>query len=709
MKLPIRLSAALLAASITHAATLPASEDTYGFRAKLTLAANKAATLPVDATHRAFLYFNLADLPPGATLRYARLRLYLPRVVRAGGGLSVHQVTGTWDESLASAEPTFTVAPFANLPAIGLRTKRFISVDVTATVQAWLAAPATNEGFAIAAIPGATAKLTASVSLGAKEGSGSGYPAELDVEIADDPIAPGAVGTTQLAPNLTLGGTTTGTFSGSLAGIATGFTGTLTGDVTGTQGTTVVSTVGGVTAAAVAAGATLANTAITPSGSFSLPATSGATVGVITQGGSPLIHTFGINNFFAGTGAGNFTMTGSSNTASGVGALQNNFTGSSDTAHGLNALFSNTIGNDNTAIGATALQNNTTGNNNSASGVNALAGNTTGDHNTANGANALRFNTTGSSNTASGVGALQNNMTGVNNVASGVNALQANTTGSSNTALGQSALFNNTTADNNTAIGHHSLFNNTTGFNNIASGLSALASNTTGNSNTAYGINSLQFSTTGDSNTGIGLNALQSNTTGTNNTAIGTSAGNALTSGSNNIDIGNVGVAGESGIIRIGTTGNQSKTFIAGIRGVTTGVANGVTVLIDGNGQLGTISSSRRYKEDIADMGDTSARIGALRPVTFRYKNPYADGGKPVQYGLIAEEVAEVFPELTVFNEDGQPETVKYQDITPLLLNEFLKERRRTKDVETALREENADLKKRLERLETLLPATTAK
>jgi formylglycine-generating enzyme len=199
MKLPLRLVTALLTASATHAATLPASEDTYGFRAKLNLVANRAATLPVDATHRAFVWFNLADLPPGATLRYARLRLYRPRVVRAGGGLSVHQVTGTWDESLASGEPAFTATPLANLPASVLGTKRFISVDVTATVQGWLAAPASNEGFAIAAIPGATAKLTASVSLGAKEGAGSGYPAELDVEIADDPIAPGAVGNAQIA------------------------------------------------------------------------------------------------------------------------------------------------------------------------------------------------------------------------------------------------------------------------------------------------------------------------------------------------------------------------------------------------------------------------------------------------------------------------------------------------------------------------------
>ncbi len=240
MKLRPFLAAALFAASLltAHAATLPAAEDSYGTRAKLTLAANKAATLPVDATHRAYVYFNLADLPPAATIRYARLRLYLPRVIRVGNGLSVHQITGSWDESLASAEPTFTAIPLASFTT-GLGTKRFISVDVSSTVQAWLTTPTSNEGFAIAAIPGATAALTASVSLGAKEGAGSGYLAELEVEIATDPVAAetigttqlatgavqtgnianGAVGSTQLTSGLTLGGTTSGTFSGNGAAL----------------------------------------------------------------------------------------------------------------------------------------------------------------------------------------------------------------------------------------------------------------------------------------------------------------------------------------------------------------------------------------------------------------------------------------------------------------------------------------------------------
>jgi uncharacterized Zn ribbon protein len=211
---------------------------------------------------------------------------------------------------------------------------------------------------------------------------------------------------------------------------------------------------------------------------------------------------------------------------------------------------------------------------------------------------------------------------------------------------------------------------------------------------------------TGISNTALGSGALYNNTTGSNNTAIGRDAGNQLTTGSNNIVIGSIGVAAESNTIRIGTSATQTRAFIAGIRTITTGVNNAVTVVIDSNGQLGTVSSSRRYKEDITDMGDASDRLQKLRPVTFRYKKPYDNGEKPVQFGLIAEEVAETFPELAVFNNEGQPETVKYQDLAPMLLNEVQKQQRHadTKDAELeAVKKDNADLRARLEKLEAAL------
>jgi hypothetical protein len=187
------------------------------------------------------------------------------------------------------------------------------------------------------------------------------------------------------------------------------------------------------------------------------------------------------------------------------------------------------------------------------------------------------------------------------------------------------------------------------------------------------GVYSLYSNTTGSGNIALGYGALQNNSTGNSNIGIGSDAGFYLTTGNGNIDIGNYGVAGESGAIRIGSAGSQFATYIAGISGVKTGLA-GSAVVVDANGQLGTISSSRRYKEDIQPMGDASARLLQLRPVSFRYKEPSADGTKPVQFGLIAEEVAEVFPELVVYNKAGQPESVAYHLLPGLLLNELQKE-----------------------------------
>jgi len=200
----------------TQAATLPVSEDSFAFRSKLTTAANKASNLSVDATHTGFIYFNLGDLPESASIRYARLRIYFPKTVRAGSGLAVHTVTGSWDESVASSEPAFSSPVIATFPPEDLQPKHFVSVDITATVQGWLTTPASNEGLAITAVPGLTSALTARVSVGAKEGSGSGYPAELEVEL--NPAA-GSIGSAQLATNLTLSGTTTGTFSGDGSGL----------------------------------------------------------------------------------------------------------------------------------------------------------------------------------------------------------------------------------------------------------------------------------------------------------------------------------------------------------------------------------------------------------------------------------------------------------------------------------------------------------
>jgi hypothetical protein len=257
----------------------------------------------------------------------------------------------------------------------------------------------------------------------------------------------------------------------------------------------------------------------------------------------------------------------------------------------------------------------------------------------------------------------------------GAYALRSNTTGGNNTANGFGALRDNTEGANNSGFGSQALMLNTTGNYNTALGVSALLSMTTGHYNVGVGVGAIQNNQSGSENVGVGNGTLLNNVTGSGNVALGYAAGTSTT-GDHNIVIGdwNYGVPNESYTIRIGT--HHSRTFIAGIRGITTANANAAAVVIDSNGQLGTISSSARYKEDIQDMGVASERLFQLRPVTFRYKEPYENGEKPLDYGLIAEEVAQVFPELVVYNDEGQPETVKYRLLSTMLLNELQKNRR---------------------------------
>ena len=190
-------------------------------------------------------------------------------------------------------------------------------------------------------------------------------------------------------------------------------------------------------------------------------------------------------------------------------------------------------------------------------------------------------------------------------------------------------------------------------------------------------MNALAESTTGNGNTAYGVGALGHNLAGSANIAIGYGAGGNFTTGNYNIAIGNLGNAAEGFTIRVGDAGTQSRTFIAGIRGVTTDIANGIPVLIDSNGQLGTVSSSRRFKDDIADMDAASSALLKLRPVTFHYKSDRNAEGRTLQYGLVAEEVAEVYPGLVAHSADGQVETVMYQYLPSMLLNEYQKQNRR--------------------------------
>jgi len=370
------------------------------------------------------------------------------------------------------------------------------------------------------------------------------------------------------------------------------------------------------------------------------------------------------------------------NTAEGANALVSLTTGVNNTAIGFDALLSNTTGPNNTAEGIGALLSLTSGSNNTANGAFALLGNTTGNNNTASGLEALFSNTTGNANTASGLRALFSNTTGLYNTAEGANALSHNTTGGENTAEGTNALFSNTIGSDNTATGFETLVSNTTGTQNTANGWEALFSNTDGSANTATGLQALLSNTSGNDNTAIGLEALSSNTIGSNNIAIGTSAGTNLSTGDNNIDIGNSGVAGEANTIRIGIQGTQSVTFIAGISGAT--ASGGVAVFVNSSGQLGTLTSSARFKQDIHSMDGASEAILALKPVTFRYKQEIDPKGIP-QFGLVAEEVEQVNPDLVVRDAEGKAYSVRYEAVNAMLLNEFLKEHREVEEQQATI------------------------
>jgi len=266
-----------------------------------------------------------------------------------------------------------------------------------------------------------------------------------------------------------------------------------------------------------------------------------------------------------------------------------------------------------------------------------------------------------------------------------------------NTAEGEDALFSLTLGINNTGIGFNALFNDIGGHYNTATGFDALYQNTNGGYNTAIGSQALYTNTTGSSNTAIGAFSLQFNTTGSNNIAVGNSAGSDLTTGSNNIDIGAKGSAGESNTIRIGKKGTQTTTRIAGISGAT--VVGGVGVIIDTNGKLGTVTSSARYKDAIQPMNRASEAILSLQPVTFRYKHELDPESIP-QFGLVAEQVEKVNPDLVARDDNGKPYTVRYEAVNAMLLNEFLKEHRKVEEQADTIKQQE----RRLTELERAVP-----
>jgi len=277
--------------------------------------------------------------------------------------------------------------------------------------------------------------------------------------------------------------------------------------------------------------------------------------------------------------------------------------------------------------------------------------------------------------TALGTGALNSDSTGTGNTAFGYFALVANTTGTQNTAFGNAALSANIGGGSNTAVGFQALNVNNSGIsggNNTAVGSGALATSTSGFTNVAVGSGAMGDSVSASFSVALGFGALF-NASGNSNIAIGWTAGGSLTTGGDNIMIDNGGMSSDDHTIRIGA--DQTSTYIAGILG--NSLSSASPVVINSNGQLGVEGvSSRRYKEDIQDMGDASKGLLRLRPVTFHYKKADSDRSKPLEYGLIAEEVAEVYPDLVVRGKDGQVESVQYFKLPAILLNELQKEHR---------------------------------
>jgi hypothetical protein len=438
------------------------------------------------------------------------------------------------------------------------------------------------------------------------------------------------------------------------------------------------------------------------------PAPDGAYPGANTAEGQSALQslTSGIHDTALGYQTLFGNTAGHDNVASGFQALFSNTTGNYDTANGGQALYKNTTGSYNTATGFRALYSNTTGIDNTANGYEALTFNTIGHENLADGFKALYNNITGAFNTANGSQALYKNTGGGDNTANGWHALFNNTAGDENTASGSLALSSNTTGGGNTANGYEALANNTMGINNTANGHEALFANTTGGGNTANGVDALTNNTTGIFNTANGLGALESNTTGDRNIALGEFSGLNLTTGSYNIDIGNQGVANDANTIRIGDSANQLATFVAGIYGAT--ASGGVAVYVNSEGQLGTMTSSQKYKQDIHPMDKASEAILELKPVTFRYKRELDPKSIP-QFGLVAEEVEKVDPNLVARDAQGKAYTVRYEAVNAMLLNEFLKAHRKVEEQEATIAQLRKDFQATVAQHEKKLEAVTAR
>ena len=384
-------------------------------------------------------------------------------------------------------------------------------------------------------------------------------------------------------------------------------------------------------------------------------------------------------NLILGTGAGT-SIVGSNNSVFGYSSLSTETTGTNNSAFGYQALQNQNGLSGSSAFGSNAGVNLTSGPYNSIFGVNSLSTETTGSSNSAFGYQALLNQNGVSNSSAFGFNAGVNLTSGSNNSIFGFSALISENTGSSNCAFGYQTLMSQNGTSNNSGFGYNAGSNLTSGSNNCTFGFNALEEEDTGSSNCAFGYSALASQTGGGSNnTAVGYNAGSTQTSYTECTFLGSGANASTGSLTNAIAIGYNASVGTSNQIVLGNSSHTTCT-IFGISGATS--AGGAAVLVNASGVLGTILSSKRFKENITDMGDESSRIMQLRPVNFSYKK---DQTKEKQWGLIAEEVMEIMPELVVLDDQGEPYTVRYHDLPAILLNELKKLKEEVNDLKSKI------------------------
>jgi trimeric autotransporter adhesin len=729
----------------------PPSADTFTLNTTPKTNYGQSPLLAVTSGASTFIQFNLSELPPNATVSKATLRLYVDAVTGAGT-FDVYEVNTPWTEGGLN----FTNAPAPGLSATGSKPvsissasgNQFVLVDITTLVQDWVNGTVANNGIAL--------KLTSStggVSFDSKESPLTSHEPELEITLATaGPAGPqgpqgptGATGQTgpagpqglsgNLAPgspyylqngtttqtgasfNIDGNGTVGGTLSGNAVNSASGFQ---------IAGKTMFNVNPAIENIAIGDGA--GNSAATGGQSQSIGDGSGAS---LTTGnadvfiGSAAGHntTTGNSDVYIGFTSGANSTTGAYNTfVAGETGLAN-ATGTYNTYLGFRAGANDTSGQGNTFLGDFAGQNNTTGssdiyigspglNNENAAiriGSNQQATYIAGIYGvtTASGV-PIYIDSTGHLGTGGntngypiGGKTIFNANPAIENISIGDGAGNASATGGSNQIIGDQSGASLTTGNADVFMGSSAGKATTTGNGDVYIGVTSGANSTTGAYNTFVGGETGSANTTGNYNTYLGFRAGVNDTNGIGNTFLGDFAGTNNNTGNSDIYIGNPGLDSENTTIRIGS--NQQAAYIAGIYGVTS--ASGVPVFVNSNGQLGTQTSSRRYKEEIREMGDATEALIKLRPVTFYFKHEYDNGPRTLQYGLIAEEVAKVFPELVAYNPDGSPYTVRYQFLSSMLLNEVQKQYHRSQQQADVIeaQQQIKELEERLTRIEKIL------